>query len=170
MQFPLQHNQSAHIWVVTHHQYGISALIPHVENIEIIGDPKCWLSSQATTNTPFDFHIFIYYLQVDKLKLSNTSTTQPTEEKQANTEEEDNGTNKMQAQCSVIYTFINTKTPYRHCLPSTEQTKATDLADASFLMKVLRSKLVKTKNEVEVQRNDPSSPLHSVKSFEELPL
>ena len=41
-------------------------------------------------------------LQVDKLKLSNTSTTQPTEEKQANTEE-DNGTNKMQAQCSMIY-------------------------------------------------------------------
>ena len=72
-----------------------------VENIENIGDPKCWLSSQATTNTPFDFHIFIHYLQVDKLTLSNTSTTKPTEEKQANTEE-DNGTNKMQAQCSVI--------------------------------------------------------------------
>ncbi|CAH3038892.1 unnamed protein product, partial [Porites lobata] len=52
----------------------------------------------------------------------------------------------------------------------TELTKATDLADASFLMKVLRSKLVKTKNEVEVQRNDPSSLLHPVKSFEELPL
>ena len=69
---------------------------------------------------------------------------------------------------TIIYTFINTKTPYRHCLSSTEQTKATDLADASFLMKVLRSKLVKTKSEVEVQRNDPSSALHSVKSFEEL--
>ena len=55
-----------------------------------------------------------------------------------------------------------------HCVSSTELTKATDLADASFLMKVLRSKLVQTKNEVEVQRNDPSSPLHSVKSFEEL--
>ena len=68
-----------------------------VENIENIGDPKCWLSSQATTNTPFDFHIFIHYLQVDKLKLSNTSTTKPTGEKQADTEEEDNGTN-MQAQ------------------------------------------------------------------------
>ena len=71
---------------------------------------------------------------------------------------------------TIIYTFINTKTPCVHCLSSTELTKATDLADASFLMKVLRSKLVKTKNEVEVQRNDPSSPLHSVKSFEELPL
>ena len=57
-----------------------------------------------------------------------------------------------------------------YCLSSTDQTKATDLADASFLMKVLRNKLVQNKNEVEVQRNDPSSPLHSVKSFEELPL
>ena len=71
---------------------------------------------------------------------------------------------------TIIYTFINTNTPNWHCVSSTELTKATDLADASFLMKVLRSKLVKTKNEVEVQRNDPSSPLHSVKSFEELPL
>ena len=72
------------------------------------GGPKCWLFSQASTDTLFDFHIFIHYLQVDKLKLSNTSTstTKPTEEKQANTEEEDNGTNKMQAQCSVIYFVI----------------------------------------------------------------
>ena len=60
------------------------------------GGPKCWLFSEATTNTPFDFDIFIHYVQVDKLKLSNTSTTKPTEEKQANTGEEDNGTN-MQA-------------------------------------------------------------------------
>ena len=80
---------------MTNHQYGISALIPYMENSD--GDPKCWLFSQATTNTPFDFHIFFHYLQVDKLKLSNTSTTKPTEEKQADTEEEDNGTN-MQAQ------------------------------------------------------------------------
>ena len=40
------------------------------------------------------------------MKLSNTSTTKPTEEKQANTEEEDNGTNKMQAHCSVTYFVI----------------------------------------------------------------
>ena len=46
----------------------------------------------ATSNTPFDFHIFIHYLQVDNL--SNKSTTKPTEENQANTEEEGNGTKK----------------------------------------------------------------------------
>ena len=44
------------------------------------------------------------------------------------------------------------------------------VAESSLLIKVLRNKLVQNKNEVEVQRNDPSSPLHSVKSFEELPL
>ena len=43
-------------------------------------------------------------------------------------------------------------------------------AEASLLIKVLRNKLVQNKNEVEVQRNDPNSPLHSVKSFDELPL
>ena len=44
------------------------------------------------------------------------------------------------------------------------------VAEASLLIKVLRNKLVQNKNEVEVHRNDPTSPLHSVKSFEELPL
>ena len=58
------------------------------------------------SNTPFDFHRFIHCLQVDKLKLSNTSTTKPKEEKQANTKEEDNGKNKMQAQCLVTYFVI----------------------------------------------------------------
>ena len=75
-----------------------------MENSDV--GPKCWPFSQATTNTPFDFRIFIHYLQVDKLKISNASTTKPTEEKQADTEEEDNGTNKMQAQCSVTYFVI----------------------------------------------------------------
>lgn len=51
---------------------------------------------------------------------------------------------------------------------STETAEA--VAEASLLIKVLRNKLVQNKNEVEVQRNDPNSPLHSVKSFDELPL
>jgi ATP-dependent RNA helicase DDX19/DBP5 len=44
------------------------------------------------------------------------------------------------------------------------------LADASLLTKVLREKLVETKSLLEVQRADPSSPLYSVKSFEDLRL
>ena len=44
-------------------------------------------------------------------------------------------------------------------------------AEASLLTKILRSKLADTgKGSVEVQRDDPKSPLFSVKSFEELRL
>lgn len=48
--------------------------------------------------------------------------------------------------------------------------KETSKADASFLTKILRTKLVDNRNEVEVQQKDPNSPLYSVKSFEELRL
>ena len=41
--------------------------------------------------------------------------------------------------------------------------------EASVLCMVL-NKCVQNKNEVEVHRNDPSSPWHSVKWCEELPL
>ena len=66
--------------------------------------------------------------------------------------------------------IVNTKTLLCIVFFLTDLNEGIALADDSFLMKVLRSKLVQNKNDVEVQRNDPSSPLHSVKSFEELPL
>lgn len=43
-------------------------------------------------------------------------------------------------------------------------------ADASLINKLLRSNLVTTKNDIEVLRRDPKSPLHSAKTFEELRL
>lgn len=43
-------------------------------------------------------------------------------------------------------------------------------ADTSLFNHLLRSKLVDSKNAVEVQRNNPNSPLYSVRSFEELHL
>jgi ATP-dependent RNA helicase DDX19/DBP5 len=43
-------------------------------------------------------------------------------------------------------------------------------AEKSYLTKLLRSNLVSTKNDVEVQRSNPDSPLYSVKRFEDLPL
>lgn len=43
-------------------------------------------------------------------------------------------------------------------------------ADTSFLQKIIRTRLIRTKNEVEVQRRDPKSPLYSIKTFEELKL
>lgn len=43
-------------------------------------------------------------------------------------------------------------------------------ADASLMNKILRTQLVATSADIEVQRSNPQSPLYSVKSFEELKL
>lgn len=43
-------------------------------------------------------------------------------------------------------------------------------AEASILQKIIRKGLVESKNDIEVQRKDPNSPLYSVKSFEALHL
>jgi ATP-dependent RNA helicase DDX19/DBP5 len=43
-------------------------------------------------------------------------------------------------------------------------------AERSLLQKIIRRGLVENKNDIEVQRKDPSSPLFSVKSFEALHL
>lgn len=48
--------------------------------------------------------------------------------------------------------------------------KPTTVAEASFLNKILREKLVDTSQPLDVQRANPNSPLFSVKSFEELHL
>jgi ATP-dependent RNA helicase DDX19/DBP5 len=53
---------------------------------------------------------------------------------------------------------------------NSEDDKELSVAEASLLQKILRSNLVKSKNEIEVYRRDPNSPLYSVKTFEELPL
>lgn len=44
------------------------------------------------------------------------------------------------------------------------------LAEASLMKKILRSRLVHSTHDVEVQRKDPKSPLYSIKTFEELKL
>lgn len=43
-------------------------------------------------------------------------------------------------------------------------------AEKSFLQKIIRKGLVENKNDIEIQRKDPNSPLYSVKSFNELHL
>lgn len=43
-------------------------------------------------------------------------------------------------------------------------------ADLSYMKKILRTQLVESKNNVEIIRKDPKSPLYSVKTFEELRL
>lgn len=44
------------------------------------------------------------------------------------------------------------------------------IADASLLMKIIRKGLIDTKNDLDIQRKDPNSPLYSVKTFEALHL
>lgn len=51
-----------------------------------------------------------------------------------------------------------------------EENAQTDLAERSLLQKVIRKGLVENKNDLEIQRKDPKSPLYSVKSFEALNL
>ena len=43
-------------------------------------------------------------------------------------------------------------------------------ADISLMRKVLRTKLIASSTNVEVVRNDPRSPLYSIRTFEELRL
>ncbi|NXU47422.1 DDX25 helicase, partial [Turnix velox] len=45
-----------------------------------------------------------------------------------------------------------------------------DLAETSLLNKLIRTSLVESSQDVEILQRDPSSPLFSVKTFEELPL
>ena len=47
---------------------------------------------------------------------------------------------------------------------------APSAAERSLLQKVIRKGLIENKNDIEIQRKDPNSPLYSVKSFEALNL
>lgn len=53
---------------------------------------------------------------------------------------------------------------------SEEKEEEFTAADASLLQKIIRKGLVESKNDIEVQRKDPNSPLYSVKTFEALHL
>lgn len=53
---------------------------------------------------------------------------------------------------------------------STDEPEAFNPADASLLMKIIRKGLVESKQDLEVQRKNPMSPLYSVKTFEALHL
>ena len=54
--------------------------------------------------------------------------------------------------------------------PSDEEEKPVSPAERSLLQKIIRKGLVENKNDIEIQRKDPSSPLFSVKTFEALHL
>lgn len=51
-----------------------------------------------------------------------------------------------------------------------EQADTANPAEISLLKKIIRKGLVESKNDIEIQRQNPNSPLHSIKSFESLNL
>ena len=53
---------------------------------------------------------------------------------------------------------------------SNNQDELLAAAERSLLQKVIRKGLIENKNDLEIQRKDPKSPLYSVKSFEALNL
>lgn len=53
---------------------------------------------------------------------------------------------------------------------SSEEEKELPASEKSLLQKIVRTGLITSKHDIEVQRRDPKSPLYSIKSFEELKL
>lgn len=53
---------------------------------------------------------------------------------------------------------------------SNEEDKELPASEKSLLQKIVRTGLITSKHDIEVQRRDPKSPLYSVKSFELLKL
>lgn len=53
---------------------------------------------------------------------------------------------------------------------SQESEDSIPVQERSLLQKIVRTKLINSKCDIEVQRKDPNSPLYSVKSFEALHL
>ncbi|XP_017478822.1 PREDICTED: DEAD-box helicase Dbp80-like [Rhagoletis zephyria] len=51
-----------------------------------------------------------------------------------------------------------------------ERADVASAAETSLLLKIIRKGLVESNLDLEVQRKDPKSPLHSVKTFEALHL
>jgi len=53
---------------------------------------------------------------------------------------------------------------------SSEEDKELSACERSLLQKIVRTGLITSKHDIEIQRRDPKSPLFSIKSFELLKL
>lgn len=60
--------------------------------------------------------------------------------------------------------------PLNNSKNSNEEDKELPAAEKSLLQKIVRTGLITSKHDIEVQRRDPRSPLYSIKSFELLKL
>ena len=62
------------------------------------------------------------------------------------------------------------QTPEEGLVEKVEENEKISAAEKSLLQKVIRKGLVENRNDLEIQRKDPNSPLYSVKTFEALNL
>nr|CAD7456166.1 unnamed protein product [Timema tahoe] len=90
--------------------------------------------------------------QLSDIKLSKQSPTSP-------------GANTV-ARPQIPPVHVNEQ----HTLPKSDEEEDISAAEISLLQKIVRKGLVENKHDIEVQRKDPTSPLYSIKSFEELRL
>lgn len=65
---------------------------------------------------------------------------------------------------------LNGRTTETQSNTSSEDDKELPASEKSLLQKIVRTGLITSKHDIEVQRRDPRSPLYSVKSFELLKL
>ena len=84
--------------------------------------------------------------------------------------EDQNGLDKKVADLSVTDAASGDGAAVAKPPASDSTDKELEPAEKSLLQKVIRKGLVENKNDLEIQRKDPKSPLYSVKSFEALNL
>ncbi|XP_031563719.1 ATP-dependent RNA helicase DDX19A-like [Actinia tenebrosa] len=106
--------------------------------------------------------------QVNKLAIGNTAPV--AEQKPATTTDSSGWQEKNTDSSGWQETTTGTDAKKDDVANGGAKEELKQIADSSLLSKLIRNKLVNNKNEVEIRRNDPNSPLYSVKSFEELPL
>jgi hypothetical protein len=72
--------------------------------------------------------------------------------------------------CNLQISQINIQSNEANGKDSDDAPEQFNVAEASLLRKVIRKGLIESKNDIEVQRQNPNSPLYSVKTFEALNL
>ncbi|KAI6649317.1 ATP-dependent RNA helicase DDX19A-like [Oopsacas minuta] len=72
---------------------------------------------------------------------------------------------------TVASPSVGAQSPATQSVPTPpKEEDSFDAGGASYIRKLFRTELVSNSNQIEIVRNDPNSPLYSVKSFEELNL
>lgn len=118
--------------------------------------------------------IFLFGLQVNAIRLAKEKE----QERNTAKETKQNGDARIPAEKPPVTTSASlpSKPTVLETVEKAESAISQDSEDSipiqerSLLQKIVRTKLVNNKYDVEIKRKDPNSPLYSVKSFEALRL